>query len=126
MDEIARKNPLALAFLGDAAIKLWVSHIFVGTFDMSINDLHKMTSSIVCAKNQSEVYEEMYHTFSDIEQNIATRAFNAKHKTVPKNCTMKEYRQATAYEAVVGYRSLSEDKKVYSLVNPLIENGIKR
>ena len=106
MDEIALKNPLALAFLGDAVIKQWVSRILVENTSVDLNTLHRRAASIVCARNQSELYEKIKPTLTEVEENIASRAFNAKHKTTPKNCTLKEYRGATALEALIAYHSL--------------------
>ena len=41
------------------------------------------------------------------ETDIARRARNAHNNTVAKNATVLDYKKATAFEAVLGYLSLS-------------------
>jgi len=92
-------HPLALAFIGDAVMNLHVKERIIA--DVKVNALHKQASSMVSAKAQAQRYDAL--KFEGAEAEIASRAFNAKHNTVPKSCTLLEYRKATALEAVIGY-----------------------
>jgi len=103
------KNPLILAFVGDAVHTLQVRQQLMAN-DCKVADLHKLASSECCAKAQAKKYDELYDSFTQNEKEIANRARNAKHNTVPKSCTLTEYQKATAFEAVIGYRYLSEGK----------------
>ena len=105
MTDFALLNPLVLAFMGDAYITLAIREKYISS-GHKIDALHKMVSQKICAKYQSTLYEKVKPTFTQIESDIANRARNAGHKTTPKNCTLHEYRQATALEAVVGYNYL--------------------
>ena len=108
VEEIKDRHPLALAFIGDAVMSLVVRKRMVLSANMKVDRLHKESSQVVCAKAQSKRYDSLLENnlFTDEEAALAHRAFNAKHNTVPNNCTLCEYRKATALEAVIGYNFL--------------------
>ena len=105
MQAVENSNPLILAFVGDAVHTLQVRMKLAGQ-DLKISELHKLASEQCCAKSQAKEFDALYDTFSETEREIANRARNAKHNTVPKSCTLAEYQKATALEAVIGYRYL--------------------
>ena len=107
---IEQKNPLILAFIGDAVHTLNV-RAQLAAADAKVSDIHKSAILKCCAKSQAAEYDALYGSFSDIEKDIANRARNAKHNTVPKSCTLAEYQKATALEAVLGYRYLIQKNK---------------
>ncbi|MCL2570721.1 MAG: ribonuclease III [Firmicutes bacterium] len=107
--QISLKNPLTLAFIGDAVISLHVRNSLVTQFE-KIETLHQKTAQLVCAKTQSLVLDKIKDNFTEIESDIARRAHNAKHKTTPKNQTLGDYRNATALEAVVGFNYLIQNQ----------------
>ena len=107
---LEQKNPLVLAFVGDAVQTLFVREN-LSSADAKIAALHKSASQIVCAAAQAKRFDEIYTTLTDIEKDIANRARNAQHNTVPKSCTPGEYHKATALEAVIGYNYLSGNKE---------------
>ena len=102
---IEQKNPLILAFIGDAVQTLFVRTRFVDT-DAKIGVLHRQSSQIICARAQAKKFDTVSKNFTPTEVEIATRARNAKSNTAPKNCTLGEYHKATALEAVIGYNYL--------------------
>ena len=103
--DISKKNPLILAFVGDAVMSQ-VVRARLSEKDFKVSILHTMESTIVCARAQSERFEVMRSKFSDVEEEIAHSALNKAPNTLPKNCTQVEYRRATALEAVIGYNFL--------------------
>ena len=106
MTDIKSLNSLILAFVGDAVMTLHVREGLAHE-NAKVGDLHKRTSSKVCASAQSALYDKLADTFDETEQDIATRARNAKHHTVPKNAKLSDYIKATALEAVIGYNHLT-------------------
>jgi len=106
--EISKKNPLLLAFVGDAVMSQVVRAKLVEK-DLKVSLLHTMESTKVCARAQSQKFEAMRGGFSEIEEEIAHAALNKTPNTLPKNCTQVEYRRATALEAVIGYNFLMEN-----------------
>ena len=114
---IEQKNPLVLAFVGDAVMTLHVRER-LSKRDGKIGDLHFAASALVCAAEQSRVYDAVCSSFTQIEAEIANRARNVKHKTLPKNQSLSDYIKATALEAVIGYNYLTQNhKRVEELIN---------
>jgi len=100
-----QKNPLVLAFVGDA---YWTLAVREFVIDMGkVNTLHTEANKYVCAKSQSKYLDEI--NLTEIEASISVRARNHKNNTTPKNCTLAEYKSATAFEAVIGYNVLANN-----------------
>ena len=55
------------------------------------------------AQAQAEMIDVLLETLSEEEQNVYRRGRNAKSYTMAKNATMKDYRKATGFEALMGY-----------------------
>ena len=102
---VEQKNPLILAFVGDAMQTLYVRTVLAKT-DLPPRELHLRASQIVCARAQAKRFDEIFDGLNDIERRVAMRARNADHNTVPTSCTIAEYHKATALEAVIGYNAL--------------------
>jgi len=108
--EVALKNPLTLAFVGDAVQTLHVRMALAQT-DIKAKELHKRASAIVCATAQAKRFDEIFDNFTAAEKDIAMRARNTDHNTVPKSCTIAEYHKAKALEATIGYNYLLGNTK---------------
>ena len=106
MSEVAQKNALVLALVGDAVMTLATRQSLATTTNLNADEIHKKVAKIICAKGQSLRFEKIKGELTDVEENIANRARNAKHHTTPKSCTLVQYRSATALEAVIGYNFL--------------------
>ena len=107
---IAQKNPLVLAFVGDAVMTLCIrEHLALG--EGKVGELHKKASEFICAHSQAVAFDKVSQTFGETEQDIARRARNVKHNTVPKNAKLADYKKATALEAVIGYHWLMGNHK---------------
>ena len=105
------KNPLVLAFVGDAYWTLYVRNFLVRDSSAKAGALHLRANKYVCAKAQAAFFQTLAPVLTDTETQIAHRARNADSHTRPKNCTLAEYKLATAFEAVVGYNYLLGDFK---------------
>jgi len=116
-------NSLKFAFVGDAVYTLIVREGLVNNSDAKIGELHKLCSKTVCAKAQSKAFLEIYSKLSEVEKEVADRARNAKHNTVPKTCTLEEYRNATSFEAVLGYNFLNGNTERIKEIISWRENG---
>ena len=107
---IAQKNPLVLAFVGDAVMTLCVrENLALG--EGKVGELHKRASEWVCASAQAVAFDKVSEAFDEVEQDIARRARNVKHNTTPKNAKLADYKKATALEAVIGYHWLMGNHK---------------
>lgn len=103
-------SSLDLAFLGDAVWELEVRKYFLN-YGYNIFNLNKMVKSKVNAKAQSSFLKLLLEDLEDNYKNIAKRAKNTNIKTFPKSCTVMEYKEATAFEAVIGAMYLNNEKE---------------
>ena len=78
--------------------------------------LNKIVKSKVNAKAQSIFFKELLDELDEEYKNIARRAKNSNIKTFPSSCTNMEYREATAFEAVIGALYLNDKKEKISKI----------
>ncbi len=108
--EATRMLPLALAFVGDAVYELYIRTHILSDGNMTAGALHKTAIKYVCAHGQAYAAEMLKDKLSEEETYIFKRGRNAWSATVPKNCNVTEYRQATGLEALIGYLHLIGEK----------------
>ena len=108
-------SPLQLAFLGDAIHTLFVRMWAHNICKAPMNQVHKICAKYCSAVHQSEVLSSLQ--LQDDEQEIVRRARNAKAKHSAKNAEVKDYKLATAFEALVGYLQINnkEERLLYVL-----------
>ena len=94
-------SPLVLAYLGDAAYEILIRTIVVSEGNMQVNKLHKKAAA------QAEFLMAIEDDLTEEEHAVYKRGRNAKSFSMAKNATMKDYRMATGFEALMGYLYLS-------------------
>ena len=112
--EPKQMNILELAFLGDAVYELFVRRHIIDTAPTGRADvLHKKCVRYVCAGGQAYALLEMMESgfLSEEEISFARRAHNHRTATKPKNADPVTYKWATAFEALLGYLELAEEKE---------------
>lgn len=102
-------SPLALAYIGDSIFDLMIRTIAVSKVNKQVNKYHKDVSKIVCAPSQAKMVLAIFNRLTEEEQAIFKRGRNANSYTKAKNASRTDYRNATGYEAVLGYLYLKED-----------------
>lgn len=70
---------------------------------MQVNKLHKKSSALVKAAAQAEFLMAIEDNLTEEEHAVYKRGRNAKSFSMAKNATMKDYRMATGFEALMGY-----------------------
>ena len=100
-------SPLVLAYIGDAVYELLIRTKVINHGSMQVNKMHKKTANLVKADAQAHFYLLLEEELTDAEKAAYRRGRNAKSITMPKNATMKDYRMATGFEALMGYLYLS-------------------
>ena len=121
-------HSLSLAFLGDAIHSLYVRFALVNCADFKQKDLQKISSSIVCAKNQAKAFDLILPELNEQEIGVVKRARNAKTNNIAKNSSIEEYKKSTAFEALIGYLYLSDEvekmDKFLSVANVVANEGL--
>lgn len=89
------------AYLGDA---VWELHVRMATVRQTGNakELHRITTEKVKAAFQCELLERLESVLTDEERELARRARNLSIP-VARRSNQAEYRQATAFEALIGW-----------------------
>ena len=121
--DIRTYSPLALAYIGDGIYDLVIRSIVVGKANTSANLLHRKTSGMVKASAQAEMIKTLLPELTPEEEAIYKRGRNAHFHTIAKNATLLDYRNATGFEALMGYLYL--DNKFARMVE-LVKLGLER
>ena len=102
MDSIKVKelNGLALAYLGDSVWELRLRERFI-VRNLKVKELNKLVKAHVSAVAQSKIYLSIVDNLEEEYKACARMARNSKISTFPKSCTMKEYKNSTAFEALI-------------------------
>ena len=126
VDKLSKKDirdytGLELAFIGDAIWELEIRRYYL-QFGYSIPTLNKYVKNKVNARYQSLIYKQIIEELDEKIKVIGKRAKNSNIKTFPKTCTVMEYREATALEAVVGAMYLlNEEEEIKKIINIVIK-----
>lgn len=100
-------SPLVLAYLGDAVYELVIRTRVVNRGNTQVNKMHRMTSGLVKAEAQAKMYMLLEEELTEEEQAVYRRGRNAKSATMAKHATMRDYRMATGFEALMGWLYLN-------------------
>lgn len=103
-------HPVELAYIGDAVFSLYVRMRLLPV-SSHVQVLHDLASRMVSAVMQAKAMDDMEEAgiLTEEEAQIARRGRNTK-STVPKSASVREYRQGTAFEALMGYLYLTDRK----------------
>ncbi|WP_316572521.1 Mini-ribonuclease 3 [Neobacillus sp. YIM B06451] len=106
-------NSLALAYMGDAVLEVYVRRHLLQKGTVKPHRLHAEATKYVSAKAQSQILFSFMDEGLLVEEEMAVvkRGRNAKSGSVPKNTDVVTYRHSTAFEALIGTLYLSGNKK---------------
>ena len=122
-EEAKLKNPQVLAFIGDAVYSLYIRNLIVLNNEGKSGELHKLTTTFVKAKSQSDTIEKILPILTEKEQDIFRRGRNYKTQSVAKNSSIQEYHRATGFKAVLGYLYLSGQ---FERINEILKIGVNQ
>ncbi|MCG8484997.1 MAG: Mini-ribonuclease 3 [Clostridia bacterium] len=123
-------NATVLAYIGDSVYELFVRTLVVQSGG-KVNTMHKQSVEYVKASSQALALQHIADELDDKEAAIVRRARNSKNISVPKNASHTAYRQATGFEALLGYLFLlkKEERLEYLMtksvrvINPNLLEG---
>ena len=114
-------TPLNLAFLGDSVHTLYVREALLKKLSpISAKELHSACSKYCRASAQASALEKLLPSLSEEELDIVRRARNSKSHEAPKNVELKVYKQATSFEALVGYLYLQKSPRLEMILETSI------
>lgn len=112
---------LTLAYVGDCIFELVIRTLLVGRGLTHVNDLHREASHIVNASSQSDMLHKIEDKLTDTEMAVFKRGRNVKTSSPSKNASIRDYRIATGFEALMGYLYMNEE---YERIIELIRLGL--
>lgn len=113
-------NGAALAYVGDAVYEQFVRKHVIKSGQTAPNKLHRAAIKYVSAEGQAKIMKSWLgteHLLSEKEIEIYKRGRNNKANTKAKNASIGDYRQATGFEALIGWLSLThQDERCTELM----------
>ena len=120
MEELHLRN---YAHLGDAVWELFVREHLIEKC-VKPKDLHKCTTDKVKSSFQASVLEIIDKELTEEEQDLKRRARNMDVPVARRN-NQNEYRQATAFEALVGYWYREDKNRLAYFFDELLSEILK-
>lgn len=114
---IARLSPTALAYIGDAVYELHIRSQFLFPPQRQ-HAYHRQVVAQVRAEKQAETLAHLDPLLTDPEKDWVRRGRNSVGKR-SRHSNPAAYRQATGFEALVGYLFLSDPARLNFLLDAL-------
>lgn len=105
--EVNNMSPLIWAYMGDSVFEMYIRDKMIEKGFCTNTKLHIETIKYVKAKSQSQMYNILKEFLNEDENNIMRRARNTSANSCPKNADIIEYKNATAFEGIIGYLFLT-------------------
>ncbi len=116
MQEINLRN---YAYLGDAVWELFIRNKTILQTN-NAKKLHQITTNLVKTQTQCELLQTLAGYLTQDEQDLATRARNLPIP-IGRRSIQKEYRQATAFETLIGWWYINDKKRFDEIIKNLTE-----
>ena len=98
--DLRETSGVVLAYLGDSIWELNIRKYWISK-GLNLRNLNRKVKDCVNAKRQSELYREIFPKLEEKFQMLGNRSKNGNIKTFPKSCSVQEYSEATAFEALI-------------------------
>ena len=121
--DVCSYSPLALAYMGDAVYEVLIRTRVMNRGSMQVNKMHKKSASLVKAEAQARMIQALQEELTEEETAVYKRGRNAHSASSAKNASIRDYRMATGFEALVGYLYLTGQ---YERLVKLVHDGLER
>lgn len=109
--DVNMMSPLIWAYIGDAVYEMHIRTYLINTTNLKPHRLHIESIKYVKAKAQAEILNKIQDKLTDEERDIVRRTRNTENHHLPKNAELKDYMYATAFEGLIGYLFLTNQKE---------------
>ena len=121
--DVCSYSPLALAYMGDAVYEVLIRTRVMNRGSTQVNKMHKKSASLVKAEAQARMIQALQEELTEEETAVYKRGRNAHSASSAKNASIRDYRMATGFEALVGYLYLTGQ---YERLLKLVHDGLER
>lgn len=111
IENLTNLNTEAMAYMGDAVYEQAVREKLLREGHARVDNLHRMAVGYVRAEAQAKAINEIFPELSEEEQALVKRARNHKYHSKAKHADPVTYKWATAFEAIIGYYYLADEKE---------------
>ena len=111
ISKVEAMSPLTWAYVGDSVYEAYIRTYLVETTNLKPHKLHVNAIKYVKAKAQAEILKKIHDNLTEKEQEIVRRARNTQNHHVAKNADPADYMYSTAFEGLIGYLYLSNQKE---------------
>ena len=111
INKVEAMSPLTWAYVGDSVYEAYIRTYLVETTNLKPHKLHVKAIKYVKAKAQAEILKKIHDSLTEKEQEIVRRARNTQNHHVAKNADPADYMYSTAFEGLIGYLYLSNQKE---------------
>ena len=111
ISKVEAMSPLTWAYVGDSIYEAFIRTHLVETTNLKPHKLHIKAIKYVKAKAQAEILKKIYDSLTEKEQEVVRRARNTQNHHVAKNADPADYMYSTAFEGLIGYLYLSNQKE---------------
>ena len=118
--DVRESNGLVLAYLGDSVWAISIRTYFINK-GYNIKNLNKLVKEHVNAQAQSRYLKNIIDELDEDKLTLINRSKNSNIKTFPKSCSVMEYKEATAFEALIG--ALYIEGKIDE-INKIVEKNL--
>ena len=120
--KVEMMSPLTWAYVGDSVYELYIREHLVKTTNLKPHKLHKEAIKYVNAHAQATFLKTIIDNLTETEKEIVRRTRNTENHHVPKNADPTDYMYATAFEGLIGYLYLANQKErlqeiLYYIIN---------
>ncbi|MFC3419179.1 Mini-ribonuclease 3 [Salinicoccus hispanicus] len=119
-------QPLSLAFVGDAVYSVYVrTHLLIEKPYLKPDAIHREANMLVNASAQAGALDYLRkNELTEEEWDIARKARNKSSATRAKNASIKDYRNASGLEALIGHLHILGDRaRIDELMEIILEIG---
>lgn len=104
-------NGVTLAYIGDAIYEVHIRETLIKKGITKVDSLHREAIKYTSAKGQQKALDKIYDSLTEEEIAVFKRGRNSNSERKPKNTDLSIYKQATGFEALLGYLYLSKSKE---------------
>ncbi len=109
--EVNLMSPLTWAYIGDSVYELYIREHLVQITNLKPHKLHIEAIKHVKAQAQAKLLKEIEKILTEEEKDIVRRTRNTENHHVAKNANPTDYMYATAFEGLIGYLYLTNQKE---------------
>ena len=99
-------NGTTLAYIGDAVYELMIRDMLLKDGFTKVDNLHNEAIKYTSAVGQKKALDIIYDSLTEEEISVFKRGRNSNSDRKARNASLADYKQATGFEAVIGYLHL--------------------